>query len=145
MTMRSPPPTNEVTSRVMRSNKGKDTRPELILRKSLRDAGYPGYRIHFKAPGRPDISYPGRRIAIFVHGCFWHRCPMCDLPLPKNNTDYWNQKFKRNIERDKENISALEDMGWSVRIVWECELLDDLKCTTASLISLIKSRDSPPK
>jgi DNA mismatch endonuclease (patch repair protein) len=107
----------------MQGNKGKDTKPELMVRKMLRDAGFPGYRLQWKkAPGRPDIAYPGRKVAIFVNGCFWHRCPRCDLPLPKANRDYWEAKFKRNVERDRSKVKELEALGWKVFVIWECEL-----------------------
>lgn len=86
---RAPIPDSEITSRVMSSNKGKNTKPEILMRDALRQIGIPGYRLHWKkAPGRPDIAYPGKKIAIFVHGCYWHRCPHCDLPLPKTNTEF---------------------------------------------------------
>ena len=95
----------------------------------LRSAGFPGYRIHWRIDDsegryicRPDICYPGRKIAIFVHGCFWHRCPKCDLRLPKTNVDYWREKFERNVERDRRKESALIDLGWSVNTIWECEI-----------------------
>jgi len=107
----------------MSANKGKDTGPELILRKALRKVGLSGYRLHWKkATGRPDIAYPGRKIAIFVHGCFWHRCPYCDLPLPKSHSEFWSEKFKRNKARDVKKILNLEESGWKVLIFWECEI-----------------------
>ena len=99
---RAPIPKSEVTSRVMSSNKAKDTKPEMILRKKLWSSGLRGYRLHLKeVPGRPDIAFPKRKLAIFVHGCFWHRCPHCNLPLPKSNREFWKNKFQRNIQRDK--------------------------------------------
>lgn len=74
---RSPVPKSEATSRVMSSNRGRDTAPELALRRALWAAGRRGYRLHYKqVPGRPDIAYPTKKIAIFVHGCYWHRCPV---------------------------------------------------------------------
>lgn len=76
---RAPIPESEITSKVMSAVRGKDTKPELALRKALKDVGIQGYRLHWKrAPGRPDIAYPGSKVAIFVHGCFWHRCPYCN-------------------------------------------------------------------
>ena len=121
--LRPPPPTSEATTKTMKSNKGKDTGPELKVRKMLREAGYPGYRLNWKkAPGRPDIAYPGHRLAIFVNGCFWHRCPICDMPLPKSHVDYWQEKFRRNVERDAEKTKELEDSGWKVVVIWECRL-----------------------
>ena len=123
---RAPIPESEITSRTMSANRGKNTGPELILRKTLREIGLSGYRLHWKkAAGRPDIAYPGRKIAIFVHGCFWHRCPYCDLPLPKSHPEFWSEKFKRNKERDIEKISNLEGAGWKVLVFWECEIKKD--------------------
>lgn len=127
MDNRNPPASSDVTSRVMRANRGRDTRPELSLRKALRDAGLPGYRINWKkVPGKPDIAYPGRKVAIFVNGCFWHRCPRCNLPLPKSHTDFWATKFERNVERDRRKTEELKSQGWTVITVWECEIEKDL-------------------
>ncbi|WP_230740287.1 very short patch repair endonuclease [Methanooceanicella nereidis] len=127
---RSPIPESEVTSRVMSSIRGKDTKPELKLRKALRDAGLSGYRLHWKkAPGRPDIAYPGKKIAIFVHGCFWHRCPKCNPPTTKTHKNFWDEKFRKNVERDKKKTEALVNTGWKVFVFWECEIESDLqKC-----------------
>lgn len=112
----------------MKANKAKDTGPEIRLRKALRDAGHPGYRLNWKkAVGRPDICYPGRKVAIFVNGCYWHRCPYCDLPLPKTNTDFWKAKFERNVERDRRDVELLQADGWTVFTVWECQIKNDLE------------------
>ncbi len=113
-------------SKSMRSNKRKDTKPELILRKALRENGMSGYRLQWKVPGRPDICYPGRKIAVFVNGCFWHRCPKCNLGLPKSNVDFWKTKFEKNVARDDRNYKALEEEGWRVVVIWECEIKKDL-------------------
>lgn len=124
---RAPIPESDVTSRVMSANKGKDTKPEVVLRKALREGGLPGYRLHWKnAPGRPDITYPGRKIAIFVHGDFWHRCPICNLPLPKTHTEFWEQKLDRNVRRDQKKVAELEQAGWKVIICWEHEIKQDV-------------------
>ena len=123
--MLPPAATSPAVRKSMQGNKSKDTKPELIVRKLLRQAGYPGYRLQWKkAPGRPDIAYPGRRIAIFVNGCFWHRCPKCKLPIPKTNPEYWTEKFDRNVERDRRKAAELEEEGWKVLTIWECELKD---------------------
>jgi DNA mismatch endonuclease (patch repair protein) len=125
---RAPIPKSDVTSKVMSANVGKNTKPELILRKALRDIGIPGYRLHWKrAVGHPDIAYPGRKIAIFVNGCYWHRCPYCDLPLPKSNIEFWANKFKKNIERDAEKKRKLEDDGWTVLVFWECQIKENVQ------------------
>ena len=121
-----PPPTSEATTKTMKANKARDTKPELLLRKALRESGYPGYRLHWKSiPGRPDISYVGRKVAIFVNGCYWHRCPICNLPLPKSNTEFWMRKFGKNIERDKRKKKVLEESGWKVFVFWECQIKKD--------------------
>lgn len=120
-----PPPTSEATSKTMKANRGRSTGPEVVLRKALRDSGYPGYRLNWKnVPGSPDIAYPGRKVAIFVNGCFWHRCPICNLPLPKTHVEFWEDKFRRNVERDARKTEELISMGWTVVTVWECELKD---------------------
>ena len=119
---RAPKPTSEVTTKVMKANKRSNTKPELLVRQRLREAGLTGYRLQWKVPGRPDIAWPGKKVAIFVNGCFWHRCPHCNLPLPKSNVEYWVVKFDRNVERDKENMRKLEEDGWKVHVIWECQL-----------------------
>lgn len=124
---RSPKPLNETVSKYMRSNKSKNTKPEILFRKALWNAGVRGYRLHWKkAPGKPDIAFPGKKIAIFLNGCFWHRCPKCNLSLPKNNRSFWEEKFSRNVERDQEKITALENENWTVITIWECELKEDI-------------------
>ncbi len=93
------------------------------MRIALREVGIPGYRLHWKKiPGKPDIVYPGKRIAIFVNGCYWHRCPMCNLPLPKSNFEFWKAKFNRNKARDAKKKKEIEAMGWKVFVIWECEI-----------------------
>ena len=89
--------------------------------------GFPGYRCDWKkAPGHPDIAFPGRKIAIFVHGCFWHSHEGCKYASkPSTNTDYWNAKFARNKARDERVRSELEAAGWKVIVIWECELKKD--------------------
>lgn len=117
------PVVSEATRHVMQANKSKNTKPELIVRSALREAGLPGYRLHWKAAaGRPDVCFPGRHVAIFVNGCFWHRCPYCALPEPKSNVDFWEAKFARNRERDARDREQLVAEGWTVVVVWECKL-----------------------
>jgi len=125
---RSPLPLNETVTKYMRSNKSKDTKPELVLRKAMWKAGLRGYRLHWKkAPGRPDIAFPGRKVAVFMNGCFWHRCPHCNLGLPKHNASFWEGKFARNVARDTEKQNALLADGWRVVVIWECELNADVE------------------
>ena len=124
---RAPIPENETTSRVMSANRGKDTNPEIIFRKALWHGGMKGYRLHWKkAPGRPDITFPGKKIAIFINGCYWHRCPICQLDLPKSNTEFWEEKFQKNKERDNKKKDQLEEMGWKVFVFWECQIEEDI-------------------
>ncbi|GAB3536393.1 DNA mismatch endonuclease Vsr [Pontibacter brevis] len=111
----------------MRGNKSKNTKPELILRRALWNAGMRGYRVHWpKAPGKPDICYPGRRLAIFIHGCFWHRCPYCQLSLPKTNIDFWENKFEKNKTRDNRYQQLYREAGWQRIVIWECQLQKEL-------------------
>jgi DNA mismatch endonuclease (patch repair protein) len=108
----------------MRRIRAKNTRPELIVRKLLRELGYSSYRLHRKdLPGKPDIAYIGRRKAILIHGCFWHKhdCKRGQY-RPKSNQDYWIPKLERNIQRDKENVRELTEMEWEVLVIWECEI-----------------------
>ncbi|MDP1547522.1 MAG: very short patch repair endonuclease [Anaerolineales bacterium] len=125
---RAPIPQKDTTSKVMSLIRAKNTKPEMTLRKALFANGLSGYRLHWKKiPGKPDISYPGIKLAIFVHGCFWHRCPNCNPPFPKSHKRFWKQKFEKNVERDKRNSQDLEKQGWKVVTIWECEIKDDLQ------------------
>ena len=125
---RSPVPLNANVSRVMSSNKAKNTKPELRLRKALYADGVRGYRLNWKkVPGKPDIAFPGRKISIFINGCYWHRCPHCELPLPKTNTEFWKEKFEKNIKRDKKKEKELLDLGWTVLVFWECNIKTNIK------------------
>lgn len=120
---RAPIPESQTVSRVMSAIRGKETKPELALRKALRKIGLSGYRLHWKkAPGRPDIAYPGRKVAIFVHGCFWHSCPFCHLPMPKSHAEWWRGKLERNKARDRAKMQALHAEGWHVLVCWEHEI-----------------------
>ncbi|GLS00492.1 very short patch repair endonuclease [Brevundimonas denitrificans] len=117
--------TPEKRSAVMRAVKGRDTTPELAVRRILRAAGI-GYRLGGRGlPGRPDLVMPGRRVAVFVHGCFWHGhdCPR-GARAPKANADYWSAKIGRNRARDLSATAALEAAGWRVVTVWECGMKD---------------------
>lgn len=109
----------------MKGNKRANTKPEMLVRQKLREAGLPGYRLQWKVPGRPDIAYPGRKVAIFVNGCFWHRCPHCNPSMPKRNVEFWEAKFRRNTERDAAALAELAAMGWAAVTIWECELKRD--------------------
>lgn len=137
----SPPAKSPITSKVMKANKGKGTHPELIVRKALWNAGMRGYRVNWKkAPGRPDICFPGRRIAIFVNGCFWHRCPKCSTSLPKTNSAFWKKKFELNVKRDNVKLKALKELGWLTLTIWECETKRDLALVVARISRLLERR-----
>ena len=105
--------------------RGKDTKPELTLRRVLHALGY-RFRIHPQdLPGKPDVVFPRRRKAIFVHGCFWHQHPGCKRATrPKTRVEFWNRKLDANIERDRRILAALKESGWDVMVVWECQLRD---------------------
>ena len=115
----------EVRSRMMGRISGKDTQPELIVRRIAHALGY-RFRLHRRdLPGRPDIVFPGRRTVVFVHGCFWHRhkdCKYCYTP--KSNIEFWQEKFDNNVARDKRVRKKLESLGWKVAVIWECETAD---------------------
>lgn len=120
---RAPIPEKESTSRVMSANKAKDTKPELTFRKALWKNGLRGYRLHWKkVPGRPDIVYSKKKIAIFLNGCFWHRCPYCNPSTPKTHQEFWLKKFSNNVERDKRKLNELKKLGWKVIVIWECQI-----------------------
>ena len=107
----------------MQANRSKNTTPELRVRAALRAAGLTGYRLHWKkAPGHPDVCFPGRRVAILINGCFWHRCPFCGPSRPKTHPEFWEAKFARNRARDALVRAELVDGGWTVVVVWECRL-----------------------
>ena len=118
----APAASNFAVHKSMQGNKRANTKPELLMRERLRAAGLGGYRLQWKVAGHPDIAWPGKKVCVFVNGCFWHRCPHCKLSTPKKNVEYWTAKFERNVERDRENVAALEADGWRVHVVWECEL-----------------------
>ncbi len=120
---RSPKPKSDAVSKVMSANKSKGTKPEVTLRKILWAQGIRGYRINYKKiPGRPDIAFTKTKIAIFVNGCFWHQCPKCNYAIPKHNQKFWKEKFEKNIARDERKAKELQEAGWKVITIWECEL-----------------------
>lgn len=121
--------------------RSRDTQPELRVRRALHAAGL-RFRLHVKnLPGKPDIVLPSRRIAIFVHGCFWHRHPDPDCKrarLPKSRPEFWIPKLEGNRRRDLEKEEQLRRAGWDVRIIWECEIRDRLdefaqECRTTAI------------
>ena len=148
MVLKPPPASSEAVHNVMVANRSTDTGPEMMVRRMLREAGHPGYRLHWRIDDengryicRPDITYPGRKLAIFVHGCFWHRCPRCALGLPKSNAEYWSDKFERNVERDRRKEGGLLDMGWKVHTIWECDT--EVGCKQAEMVLAQRTPDKP--
>lgn len=115
-----PPPLSR--SEVMARIRGKDTVPELPVRRAVWAAGL-RYRLHDRRlPGRPDLVFSGKRVAVFVHGCFWHCHEGCNrFRIPKTRTDWWMTKLGRNNARDAEVRAAIEVAGWNVVVIWECE------------------------
>ena len=114
---------SEQRSRNMSAIKSKNTKPEIFVRKLLHSMGY-RFRLHKKdLPGSPDIVLPKYKTVIFVHGCFWHRHQNCKYASnPKTRIEFWEKKFKENIERDKKTQEKLKNLGWKTKIVWECEI-----------------------
>ena len=120
---RSPKPKDAKASLSMSRVSLKGSKPEVIVRKFLSSRGLTGYRLNYtRVLGRPDICFNRRRVAIFINGCFWHRCPYCKLPLPKSNREFWSSKFKTNKKRDRRNEKLLLDDGWEVITLWECQI-----------------------
>ena len=133
------------THKSMQGNKRRDTKPEVLVRRMLREMGFTGYRCDWrKAPGRPDVAFVGRKLAIEIRGCFWHRCPVCSLSVPKKNLDYWEAKFVRNVERDEQNLAALEEAGWKVLVLWEHQLKKkELPATRRLLYEFVRREGDP--
>lgn len=118
--------TSQKRSEIMSQVRGKNTKPELKIRSLLHRMGY-RFRLHCRdLPGNPDIVLPKYRTVVFVHGCFWHQHPGCRrATTPKKNSEFWEVKLRRNRERDQEAIRNLRNEGWSVVVLWECEILRD--------------------
>lgn len=118
--------TPEKRSEVMSLVRSKNTKPELFVRSLLHRMGY-RFRLHRKdLPGKPDIVLPKHHAAVFVHGCFWHQHPGCKkATLPKQNAEFWKDKLEGNVRRDEQAQRRLEEMGWRVLVVWECEAKRD--------------------
>lgn len=124
----------EQRSAVMRAVKSSNTTPELAVRRAAHALGF-RFRLHRAAlPGKPDLVFPGRKTALFVHGCFWHghSCPRGDR-MPATNRDYWRAKIGRNVARDKAILASLKKLGWKPIVIWECETRD--KAALARLIA----------
>lgn len=132
----------ERRSEMMSAIRGKDTKPEMVVRKLVHRLGY-RFRLHRRdLPGSPDLVFPGRRKVIFVHGCFWHRHRGCRFAYhPKSNVETWRTKFETNIARDARVRSELVQNGWDVLTIWECETAD-LELLTNKLTNFLDDADS---
>ena len=131
-------------SRIMAAIRGKDTKPELVLRKALHARGF-RYRLHGKGlPGRPDLVFPKYHAVCFIHGCFWHRHESCRYATtPKTREDFWKAKFAATVARDERSHARLLETGWRVAIVWECSLRGNRLKVTVSEIAEWLASDSP--
>lgn len=137
---RAPTPKSEVVSRVMSSNRAKHTGPEVKLRKELRRIGEKEYVLHAKSvPGRPDIVYQKQKLAVFVHGCFWHHCPKCYPQLPATHRNFWRKKFLRNRERDQQKTKELKKSKWKVLVIWEHEIRSNVTRAAARIARKLHS------
>jgi DNA mismatch endonuclease, patch repair protein len=120
--------------------RSRDTKPELILRSALHRAGF-RFRLRSDLPGKPDLVLPRYRTAVFVHGCFWHRHKRCQFAyMPKSRVTFWQDKFDANVSRDQRAQDTLRRLGWTVIIVWECELRRDVPGTLDRVRSTLESR-----
>ena len=110
----------------MRAVRSQDTKPEIRVRQIVHRLGY-RFRLHRRdLPGKPDLAFPSRKMAIFVHGCFWHQHKGCRRGnMPQTNTGFWRSKLERNAARDSKQLAALKTSGWRALVIWECEIKDE--------------------
>jgi DNA mismatch endonuclease, patch repair protein len=127
--------TSEQRRLCMSRNKGRDTKPERALRLALWRMGF-RYRLHAKLPGKPDMVFASRRVAVFVDGCFWHGCPQHGAK-PKTNAAFWEAKLARNRERDRQVNDLLRSNGWTIIRIWEHQVRNDLDSAVARLAQLL--------
>ncbi len=117
--------TKKQRSYCMSQIRAKDTQPEIIFRKAISGSGIRGYRLNYRLIGKPDIVFPKKKIAIFIDGCFWHKCPKC-FPELSTRKKYWVKKIQSNMDRDKRINKELRRMGWRIIRVWEHETKNNL-------------------
>ena len=127
----------EKRSQMMAGIKGKNTKPEMIVRRELHRRGFRFTLHNSSLPGKPDLVLPKYRTVVFVHGCFWHGHNCKHFKWPKTRAGFWRKKIEGNIERDRSNKIKLTAAGWTVRTVWECELKSDAKTKIAELIKFL--------
>lgn len=129
----------QTRSRIMASIRGKNTKPEILIRKGLHARGY-RYRLHAgNLPGKPDIVFPMYSAVIFVNGCFWHGHDCHIFKVPKSNIDFWQKKISRNKERDAVVAEKLISKGWRVGVIWECAMTGKSRRNIDDLIGLIEA------
>ena len=122
----SPAATSASIRKSMQGNKSANTKPEIMLKVELKKAGIEHFTLsQQELPGSPDLAFPEYKLAIFVHGCFWHRCPYCHPHFPAANKEYWSAKFARNKARDSLARITLRELGWRTITIWECQLKKD--------------------
>ena len=131
--------TPEKRSENMARIRSRDTGPELKLRKCLWSKGL-RYRLNSSLKGKPDLIFAGKRLAVFVDGCFWHGCPEHGT-MPKSNSDYWRPKIKRNMARDRDVTRKLSDAGWKVVRIWEHEILGNIESAASKIINALNRHD----
>jgi DNA mismatch endonuclease, patch repair protein len=119
--------------------RGKNTGPEIKLRKLLYAEGFRGYRIHYDLPGKPDIVFTKKKIAIFIDGCFWHKCPIC-FQEPATRKEFWMKKIRSNVERDNTNTCLLREEGWTVIRIWEHEIRKNTESAIRLIVETIRNR-----
>ena len=126
----------ETRSYNMSRIKGKETKPEVIVRKFLFSEGFRFRKNDKRYPGTPDIVLPKYRTVIFVNGCFWHKHEGCKyFKWPENNADFWKNKIEKNVQRDERDYEKLRSLGWRILVVWECELKKDKKEDTLNSLA----------
>jgi DNA mismatch endonuclease (patch repair protein) len=136
--------TKQQRRRIMQAVKTKDTGPEIIVRRALHREGY-RYSLHQSdLPGKPDIVFPRKKKAIFVHGCFWHGHNCKKGKAPKSRLDYWGPKLKANRQRDARRLAELKALGWQVLTVWQCETID-IKALMPKLIAFVNESGKAKK
>jgi DNA mismatch endonuclease (patch repair protein) len=135
---RRPIPVDLRRSYNMSCIRSKNTKPELAFRKELRAQGLTEYRLHPKTmPGRPDVYFPSMKLAIFINGCFWHRCPYCKPSMPKTNKAFWEKKLFTNVLRDKENRAMLKKKNIRSIVLWECQINKNARKLATKLKSIL--------
>lgn len=128
--------TKEQRANNMSKIRGKNTQPEIKFRKLLWSMGIRGYRIHYNLPGKPDIVFTKKKIAIFIDGCFWHQCPI-DFQEPETRKEFWMNKIQSNIDRDKKVNGQLNNDGWTVIRIWEHEIKKEPEIAVKKILALL--------